>query len=64
MGEIEHAGTPEALPAIRTETTTEDAVVAGEILAEPTIKTVPEPAHTDKVADERGMPPIRRPAGP
>jgi hypothetical protein len=79
MGDIEHAGTAKAMPAIRTESdavikidrdapvirTSEDTagLVAGEILAEPTVKT-PTPAGADKVAAERGMPPISRPDKP
>jgi hypothetical protein len=73
MGEIEHAGTAKAMPAIRTDeptaataeaaTTSDDAVaglVAGEILAEPTVRTATRPAP-DTIAAERGMPPLRVP---
>jgi hypothetical protein len=44
-------------PVIRT--SDDGAAVAGEIVAEPTDKTV-HPAGADKVAAERGMPPLRR----
>jgi hypothetical protein len=65
MGEIEHAGTSKAMPAINDDkpairTSDEGAEVAGEIVAEPTNR-VTSPAGADKVAAERGMPPIRKP---
>jgi len=64
MGEIEHAGTSKTMPAINSEAT--GGAVAGEIHVEPTIKTETAPGgdvdgHSDKVANQRGMPPISRP---
>ena len=68
MGEIEHAGTSKTMPRIRTSEDTAGEV-AGEIHGEPTIKTEALPGGTaeessgqaDKVANQRGMPPISRP---
>lgn len=60
MGEIEHAGTAKTMPAI---TSDDAAQVTGEIIDEPTDRTSPapeEPRRTDKIARERGMPPISR----
>lgn len=69
MGESERAVTAQAVPAITTSDST-TGVVAGEILVDPTAKTpmqdAPGDEHADgvqrdKVANERGMPPLRRP---
>lgn len=64
MGEIEHAGTSKTMPRLQT---SEDSagVVTGEILGEPTTKTETPPGAdqetADKIANQRGMPPISRP---
>ena len=67
MGEIEHAGTAKAMPAIQPDVvikTSDDAgQVVGEIVSEPTAKTAIQPG-ADTVAAERGMPPIPRPDKP
>jgi len=76
MGEIEHAGTSKTMPRIKTSDGTAGEV-AGEIHGEPTIKTEAVPGgaaeeqsgrageaqsgQADKVANQRGMPPISRP---
>lgn len=61
MGEIEHAGTAKAMAAINdTVKTSEQGAVAGEICEDPTTKTIASPL--DKVANDRGILPIPRPA--
>lgn len=69
MGESERAVTAQAVPAITTSDSA-SGVVAGEILVDPTAKTPAQDgsveahsdgAQRDKVANERGMPPLPRP---
>lgn len=64
MGETERAGAAKTVPASTpSDTDTADAgVVAGEILVDSTTKMEPLPGGgVDKIANERGMLPLRRP---
>jgi len=59
MAEIEHSGTSKAMPAIKT--CEEGEFVAGEITHDPTTRTLAPPS-VDKIANDRGILPIPRPA--
>jgi hypothetical protein len=62
--EAKAAGPADAVAVSRTRTSEEADAVAGEIAAEPTLKTYGTPGAADTIAGERGIRPITRPPIP